>query len=242
MEMEHGPHTTLVDPLLIIGCAQECQSHTVSARGRFDHIWGVLFLALVIKVGHILSGYILALCQVIVGLARNPSQLSPAKWKQELQVSGHLAIKGEFLLLMIPCMHLLTLDVQDLQPVDAVLLSVSRPFWACIELVEKLQLHLLKLPCMEDRATWRDLATGELSDLGNTRGNLFPGGSLNILKVYKNILGRPRMKVNYVLSTLGHALECLKYQIKLADPGEVMDTAAWTTGIVVINILLRLFL
>ena len=242
MEMKHGPHITLANLLLVIGCAQECQSHTVSAQGRFDHIWDVLFLALIIKVGHILSGYILVLCQVIVGPVRNSPQLSPAKWEQELQVSGRLAVKGELLLLMIPCTHLLILDAQGLQPVDAVLLPISKPFQIRIGLAEELQLHLFKLPCTEGKVTRRDLVAEGLSDLGNTKGNLFPGGSLNILKVYKNTLGRLRTKVNRVLSILGHALECLKHQVKLADLGKVMGTAAWTADIVVINVLLHLLL
>ena len=62
MEVKHGTHITLSDFFLIVCCAQECQGNTVSTQGRLDNIRNVFFFLLIIKIAHILAGYILMLC------------------------------------------------------------------------------------------------------------------------------------------------------------------------------------
>ena len=81
MEMHHSTNIILlcVENFLVISAAQECQNDTVSTKRRLDNIRDVFLVLLRIEIGHILSGYILMLGQVIIGSVCNTPQLTPAK-------------------------------------------------------------------------------------------------------------------------------------------------------------------
>ena len=61
MEMKYGTHITFSDLLFIISRTKECQYHTVCSKRRFYNIRNVTFILGIIKVAHILAGYILML-------------------------------------------------------------------------------------------------------------------------------------------------------------------------------------
>ena len=107
MEMKHGTLVSAFQLFLIVSSAQECQNHTVSTQRRLDDIRDVFFLLLIIKVRHILTGYILMLGQVIIGTVCNAPELAPAEGEQELQVRGRLAVEAKLLRRMVARTHLI---------------------------------------------------------------------------------------------------------------------------------------
>ena len=95
MEVKYGTYIILlcVQNLFIISAAQKCQYHTVCTKRRLNHVWNVLLICFIIKIGQILSGYILMLCQIIIGSVGNAPELAPAKGEQELYVCSGLAVE-----------------------------------------------------------------------------------------------------------------------------------------------------
>ena len=84
MEMKHRTHIRLFfcsDILLIISSAKECQKYTVCAKRRFDNIRDITLALAIIKVGQILTGCILMLCQIIIGTICDTPEFTPAKWE-----------------------------------------------------------------------------------------------------------------------------------------------------------------
>ena len=94
--MKYRTHIWLffrTDIFLIIRTAQKCQHHTISAKRRFNNIWDVFLLRLVIKIGQILTRYILMLCQVIIRTVRDTPQLAPAKWEEKFHIGRCFTVK-----------------------------------------------------------------------------------------------------------------------------------------------------
>ena len=78
--------------------------------------------------------------------------------------------------------------------------------------------------------------------MGDPEGHLLTGGALHVLKVHKDSLSCLRTQIYRVLGILGHALEGLEHQVKLADIREIMLAAAGTGDIILVNVLLHLLL
>ena len=79
MEMKHRPHISVSQILLVVSGAQEGQRYPVRSQRRLDHVRNVLFILLIVKIGHILSGGILMLGQVIIRPVRDAPKLAPAE-------------------------------------------------------------------------------------------------------------------------------------------------------------------
>ena len=59
----HVHHSSLrPEPLHHKLSRQKCQYHTVCTKRQLNHVWNVLLICFIIKIGQILSGYILMLC------------------------------------------------------------------------------------------------------------------------------------------------------------------------------------
>ena len=190
MEMHHGTNIILlcVENFLVISAAQECQNDTVSTKRRLDNIRDVFLVLLWIEIGHILSGYILMLGQVIIGSVRDTPQLAPAKREQELKVCSRLAVEAQLFRRMVSCTHLFVFHAEALQPVDAEASPVLEPVKIGARLAEELQLHLLELTGTEGEVTRCNLVTERFTDLTDSKWDFLSGSSLYIFKVYENSL------------------------------------------------------
>ena len=96
MEMQNGTHIAAFQLFFVISTTQKCQNHTVCTKRRLDNIRNVFFFLLIIKIAHILAGYILMLCQVIVGTVCDTPQLAPSKREEELDVGCTFAVEAQF--------------------------------------------------------------------------------------------------------------------------------------------------
>ena len=227
MEMENRTHVVLlcVQHLLVVGAAQEGQHHTVCTQGGLDHVGDVFLVGLIVKVGHVLTGGVLMLGQVVIGTVSDAPQLTPAEGEQELHVCGGLAVEAQLLFIVVAVADLILFQTQGEQPIQTELLPVSKPLQIRIRLAEELQLHLLKLSGTEGKVARGDLVSEGLSDLADTEGQLLSGGTLHVLKVYENTLGCLGTQVHGVLGVLGDTLEGLEHQIKLTDIGKIVLAA-----------------
>ena len=81
MQVQHGADILLAlavgQVLLVVGFAQEGQSHTVTAQRRLDDIGDVVLVGLAVEVLQALAGCFLMAGQVVVGAVGNAPQLAP---------------------------------------------------------------------------------------------------------------------------------------------------------------------
>jgi len=126
--------------------------------------------------------------QIVVCPVCDTPEFAPAEWEEELDIRCGLAVKAQLLLLMIPGAHLVFLDAERFQPVNAVFFPVSEPLEISIRLTEEFQLHLLKLSRTEGKVTRCNLITEGLAHLRDSERYFLSGGSLDIFKVYKDTL------------------------------------------------------
>ena len=98
MEMKDRTHVVLlrIQYLFVICAAEESKHHTVGAERRLDHVGDIFLFLLVVKIGKILSGYILMLSKVIIRSVRDAPQLAPSEWEEEFHVCGSLAVETQF--------------------------------------------------------------------------------------------------------------------------------------------------
>ena len=169
----------------------------------------------------------LVLCQVVVGSVCNAPQLAPAKGETILEVCGCLGVEAQLFLVVVTQTQVLFLQTQIQQEVLAVATPVLEPFQVGVRLAEELQFHLLELTDTEDKVARCDLVAERLTDLSNAEGQLFPGGALDVGKVYEDALCRLRTQIQFRLGILCNALIGLEHQIELADVGEVRLAAVW---------------
>ena len=240
--MKHRSHITLSDFLFVIGGAEEGKHHTVSSQRRLDHVGNVLHILLVVKIAQILSGYLRMTAQVIVGSVRNAPEFAPAEGEQEFNVGGRLGVEGKLFLLMVSDAHLIFLHAKGLQPVNAELFPVGKPFQVRIRLTEKFQLHLFKFTGTEGEVTGRDFVTEGFSDLADAEGNLLAGSTLHVLEVDKNALCGFRTQIHGVFRIFGHALEGLEHQIELTNLREVVLSAGRAGNVMFVDEIHHLFL
>ena len=95
MEVKNGSHIALANLFLIVSCTQECQRHTISTQGRFNHVRDVFLLLLIVKVGHILTGGVLMLGQIVIGTVCDTPQLAPSEREQKFQIGRRLAVEAQ---------------------------------------------------------------------------------------------------------------------------------------------------
>ena len=116
------------------------------------------------------------------------------------------------------------------------------PFQIGIRLTEELQLHLLKLSGTEGEVTRCNLITERFSNLRNTEREFLSGSSLHIFKVNENTLCCLRTKIHRILCILRYTLEGFKHQVKLANRGKIMLSAARARNLLLYHEFLHLFL
>ena len=153
MEMQHSTYISLADLFFIISAAEECKEQSLHTYGRLNNIRNIFLVLLVIKVCQILTGYILMLCQVIIGSVCDTPQFAPSEGEQELYVCSSLGIEGKFFLVMVTVTHLVVFYSKILKPVYAELFPICKPLKVSSRLTEELKLHLLKLSCSESKVT-----------------------------------------------------------------------------------------
>ena len=193
--MKHGTHIRLLlgaDILLVVCTAQERQYDTVCAKRRLNNVRNIFFLLLIIEVGHILSGYILVLRQIVIGTVRNAPQLTPSEREEILDIGRSLAVEAKLFRIMVTQAQLILFHAERFQPVEAEASPVLEPLKIRPRNTEELQLHLLKLTCTEGKVARCDLITEGLSDLSDTKRQLLSGSTLYVLKVDKDTLRRLR--------------------------------------------------
>ena len=143
---------------------------------------------------------------------------------------------------MVPDPHLFRFDAQLLQPVNAELLPVCKPFQVRIRFAEKLQFHLLKLPGPESEVAGRNLVAEGFADLPDSERDFLSGSALYVLEVYKNALGRFGTQIYGALGVLRHALEGLEHQVELTDIRKIVLAAGRAGNIMLLNEVHHLFL
>ena len=182
------------------------------------------------------------LSQIVVRPVCNAPQLAPAEGEQEFNVRGCFGIEGQLLLFMVADAHFVLFHAKALKPVDTELFPVGKPLKVRIRLAEELQLHLLKFPGTEGKVSGSNLIAEGFTHLADSERNLLSGGSLYILKVYKNTLRGLRTQIHRVLRVLCNALEGLEHQIELTDIRKIMFAAGRTGNIMLRNKCFHLFL
>ena len=180
--------------------------------------------------------------QIVIGTVCDTPQLAPSEREQKFQIGRRLAVEAQLFRRMVARAHLIRLDAKCLQPVDAVLFPVCKPLKVGSRFTEELKLHLLELSGTESKVTRCDLVTERFTDLTDTKRDLFAGGSLYVLEVYKDTLCSLRTQIYGVFCILGNSLESLEHQVKLTNVGEIMLAAARTADVIVINVLFHLLL
>ena len=117
---------------------------------------------------------------------------------------------------------------------------VVEPLKVGARLAEELELHLLELAHAEDEVARGDLVAEGLADLTDAERQLFARGALDIVEVDKDALRGLGTEVDGVLRVLGHALEGLEHEVKLADVGKVVLAAARAGDLMLLDELLHL--
>ena len=188
MESHDGSLVAALELFFVISCAEECQRDAVRTQRRLNDVRDVLDLLGVVKIGHILTGYFLMLCQVIIGSVRDAPQLAPTEGEEELDVGRRLGIEGELFLVVISHSGLFRLEAKLHQPVPAEVFPICKPLKVCIGLAEEFHLHLLELTGSEGEVAGCDLVTEGLADLADSERHFLTGCSLHILEVYEDTL------------------------------------------------------
>jgi len=242
--MHHSTNIILlcVENFLVISAAQECQNDTVSTKRRLDNIRDVFLVLLWIEIGHILSGYILMLGQVVIGTVCDSPQLAPSEREQELDIGCSLAVEAQLFRRMVSCTHLFVFHAEALQPVDAEASPVLEPVKVGARLAEELQLHLLELTGTEGEVTRCNLVTERFTDLTDSERNFLSGSTLYVFEVYEDTLCSLRTKIYGVLRILCNTLEGFEHQVELTDIGKVMFSAGRTRNLMLLDEVLHLFL
>ena len=237
MEMKDGADIVLglIENLLVVGTAQECENHTVRAERRLDDVRDVLLLCLVVEVCQVLTGNLLVAGQVIVCSVRNAPELAPAERECKLDIGRCLRVEGQLLLLMIAEAELLLLDAEVEKPFSHEALPVVEPLEVCARLAEELKLHLLELAGAERKVSGSDLISEGLADLADAERNLLSGCTLDILEVHEDALRCLRTEIDNVLRVLCDALEGLEHQVELTDLREVVLAARRAGNIVLFD-------
>ena len=143
---------------------------------------------------------------------------------------------------MVAQAEVLVLQADGEQPVVAEVAPILEPLKVGAGLAEELKLHLLELAHAEDEVARRDLVAEGFTDLADTERQLFARGALDVIEVDKDALRGLGTEVDGVLRILGHALEGLEHQVKLADVGEVMLAAGGAGNVVLFDKVLHLLL
>ena len=216
----------LVHHFLVIGFHQEGQHHAVSTQRGLHHVGDVVLVGLGIEVGHVHTGGVLVLGQVVVGTVGHAPQLAPAEGEHELKVGGSLGVEAQLLGIMVTQTQVLVGHVQAQQPLVAEVAPVLEPLQIGTGLAEELQLHLLKLAGTEGEVAGRDLVAEGLADLAHAEGQLAAGGALHVIEVDEDTLRGLGTQIHGVLGILGDALEGLEHQVELTDIGPVVLAAA----------------
>ena len=244
MQVQHHAHVVLrlVHDLLVIRVAQHGQHAALHAEGRLDDIGDVALVRLGIEVGQILAGGLLVLGQVVIRAVGDAPQLAPAEGEQELEVRRGLGVEAQLLGVVVAQAEVFVLQADTEQPVMAERAPVVEPLEVGAGLAEELQLHLLELAHAEDEVAGGNLVAEGLTDLAHAEGQLAAGGALGVDEVGEDTLRRLGAEVHGVLRVLGHALERLEHQVKLADVGEVVLAAGGAGDIVLLDEVLHLLL
>ena len=112
--------------LLVVGLAQEGQSHTVTAQRRLDDVGDVVLVGLAVEILEALAGGLLMAAQVVVGAVCDAPQLAPVGEREGvLDVGGSAAVEGQLGRLVVTQAQMLLLDAEAQQPVLAVVLPVG---------------------------------------------------------------------------------------------------------------------
>ena len=242
METKDGTLIAALQLFHIICCAEEGKGDTIRTEGRLNNIRDVMRVGLLIEVGHILTGGLLVLSEIVIGSVRDTPELAPAKREGELEIGGCLRIEAELLRRVISGTKHILRDTQLQQPVKAELLPVCEPLEVRIRLTEELELHLLELSRTEGEVTRCDLVTEGLTDLTDTERKLLTGRTLHVLEVDEDTLRGLRTEIYGILRVLGYTLECLEHKVELTDTGEVMLTAGRTWNLMLLDEGFHLFL
>ena len=109
MQVQYGADVVLAvlvltHHLLVVGLAQEGQSHPVAAQTGLDDIGDIMLVLLLIEVFQTLAGGLLMAAQVVIGPVGNAPQFAPAGAEGELilDVRGGTGIEGQLGGLMVP--------------------------------------------------------------------------------------------------------------------------------------------
>ena len=109
--------------------------------------------------------------------------------------------------------------------IAAVCTPIAEPFKIGSGFAEEFKLHLLKFADAEDKITGGNLITERFTDLTDTEGNLFAGGSLNGLEIDKNSLSRFGTQVELAGRVFRNPLEGFEHQVEFADIRKIMTAA-----------------
>ena len=227
----------LTDNLFIVSVAQNRQYAAFNAQRGLDDIGDIFHhvLALALAVDKLLAADVGVLGQVIVSTVGHAPQLAPAEGEQELKVRGGLGVEAQLLGIVVAEADIFVLQADGQQPVMAERAPIVEPLKVRAGLAEEFQLHLLELADAEDKVARSDLVTEGLTDLTDAEGQLFPGGTLDIVEVHKDALCRFGTEVHSVLGVLRDALKRLEHQVELTDVGEVVLAASGAGNVVLLN-------
>ena len=228
MKVKNNSYVTLADGLLIIRVNKECKRNSVSAERGLNNVGNVVLIGLGIEVGHILTGVILMLTEVIVGSVSDAPKLAPAEGEEELEVGGRLGVEAKLIGIVVTESEVLASHTEVEEPLVAEVLPILEPLKIGAGLAEELKLHLLELTGTEGEVTGGDLVSEGLTDLRYAEGKLSSGRALYRGEVNEDTLRSLGTKIYSVGRILGYTDEGLEHKVELLDVSEIVATAEGT--------------
>ena len=164
------------------------------------------------------------LAEVKVAAVGDALQFRPPHREEVVNVIAVQGVVGQFVLHMLAQLKVFFPDAQFEVPVKALLEPVVKPFLVCSRLNKELDFHLLELPAAEDKVAGGNLVAEGLAYLGNTEGQLLPGGGNHVLEVDEDTLGGLRTQVDDIGGCLNRAHKGLEHQVEHLRFGEFSAT------------------
>ena len=130
------------------------------------------------------------LIKVVIRPVRYAPEFAPTEWEQIFEVRGSLAVKTEFLLVVVAQTQFFGIHIKAQQPLVAEILPVGKPFEVGAGLAEEFKFHLLEFPRTESKVAGSNLVTETLAYLTDSERYFEPGSALYVFEVNKNALRR----------------------------------------------------
>ncbi|OQA40969.1 MAG: hypothetical protein BWY50_01927 [Spirochaetes bacterium ADurb.Bin315] len=176
MEAQNRPRFTVLKGFLLI-CVAENHEHVTGQTGAgLHHVGNVAFVGHWVEVRLVFSTELLMLGKVIVGSVVHPFQLLPPHREEVLDIVRVLGVERQLVLSVLVPAEVALPDSQPLVEREPLGFPILEPLIVRTGGAEPLHLHLFKLDGAEDEVPSGDFVAERFSHLGDSEGDLHPGG------------------------------------------------------------------